>query len=346
MPRAAHPRLSSLASVLRHRRLGRQDRARADTTNGQAPPRSRSQRPGRARRRPARARPEPGQRRHAHARSTRTLACSARSACSPPSRSPASRAPTVGAVVGALLLTALAVAVWPSSVDRARVDPSRAREHLARSSRSDAARAVAWDATPPGPRPEPTRVQLMLVRCAPACRRLAGAPSPYSRELRQRHRRRGHHAVQPPRWKRCAPRPPSSNSRPSGATAEDGSTLRNNRAGTRLDATDRAPRAVSEAAEAQARSDLAEQRADERRAQADAVARALRRRYNPQNAKRPASAGRPPHRAARPPAARASSPPLHGRSERRLGERRRDDVVEGRRQLGPSRSLGSGRRLR
>ena len=117
----------------------------------------------------------------------------------------------------------------------------------------------------------------MLVRCAPARPQAAGAPSPYSRELRQQldaedveqaaaamealradaaqleleaerryHRGRLDAARQPP--------------------------------ATRLDATDRAPRAVSEAAEAQARADLAEQRADERRAQAEAVARALRRR--------------------------------------------------------------------
>ena len=93
---------------------------------------------------------------------------------------------TVGAIVGALLLAALAVAVWPSTWSEAEIDAPRAGEHLARTPkrRRPPRRMGALRRLGRGPSRQP--IQLMLVRCAPAGPRLAGAPSPYSRQLRQR----------------------------------------------------------------------------------------------------------------------------------------------------------------
>ena len=183
---------------------------------------------------------------------------------------------TIGAVVGAVLLAALAVAAWPWRWTEAE-SIHRELESIWHEARHDAGERVTWERYAAWAEAHADRVQLMLVRCAPACPQAAGAPSPYSRELRQ--------LLDAEDVEQAAAAMEALRDDAAGLELEAERRYRRGRLdaarqprGTRLDATDRAPRAVSEAAEAQARSDLAEQRADERRAQADAVARALRRR--------------------------------------------------------------------
>ena len=171
---------------------------------------------------------------------------------------------TVGAIVGALLLAALAVAVWPSKWSEAE-SAHRELESIWHELRSDAARTVAWERHAAWAEARADTIQLMLVRCAPARPRLAGAPSPYSRQLRQRIDAEDvTHAVAAMDALRAE-----------AAELELRAEQREHQ--SRLDAIDHAADAAMRAGENDARRELAQQEAAERRAQADAVARALRR---------------------------------------------------------------------
>ena len=172
---------------------------------------------------------------------------------------------TVGAIVGALLLAALAVAVWPSPWSEAE-STHRALESIWHELRSDAARGVAWERYAAWAEARADTVQLMLIRCAPAGAQLAGAPSPYSRELRQRIDAEDiTHAVAAMDALRAE-------------AAELELRAEQHEHQSRLDAIDRAADAAIASRRSTTRSrELAQQEAAERRAQADAVARALRR---------------------------------------------------------------------
>ena len=183
---------------------------------------------------------------------------------------------TVGAVVGALLLLALAAAVWPWEWTKAE-STHRELESIWHELRTDAAQRVEWDryAAWADAKAEQRGAQPGALRArTPATRR---RPQPLQPRPPPADRRRGHRRRRPPPWKRCEPRPPTSNLTPSAATTSGRSTPSDNEHQSRLDAIERDAEAAIQAGEQQARRELAAQEAAERRAQADAVARALRR---------------------------------------------------------------------
>jgi hypothetical protein len=92
---------------------------------------------------------------------------------------------TVGAVVGALLLAALAAVVWPYEWSSAE-EQHRRLEAIWREVRTDADAQVPWDRYAAWVEPGGGQVELVLIRCAPAARRVAGAPTPYSRKVVRR----------------------------------------------------------------------------------------------------------------------------------------------------------------
>ena len=92
---------------------------------------------------------------------------------------------TVGAVVGALLLAALAAAVWPYEWSSAE-EQHRRLEAIWREVRTDPDAQVPWDRYAAWVEPGGGQVELALIRCAPTMRRVAGAPSPYSRKVARR----------------------------------------------------------------------------------------------------------------------------------------------------------------
>ena len=95
------------------------------------------------------------------------------------------RGATVGAIVAALLLVALAVAVWPyewSPEEREH----RELEAIWREVRSEADRAVPWERYAAWAEAREGSVELLLLSRGPATERLAGAPSRYrSRVVRR-----------------------------------------------------------------------------------------------------------------------------------------------------------------
>ena len=92
---------------------------------------------------------------------------------------------TIGAVVGALLLAALAAAVWPYEWSSAE-EQHRRLEAIWREVRTDADAQVPWNRYAAWVEPGGGQVELVLIRCAPAARRVASAPTPYSRKVVRR----------------------------------------------------------------------------------------------------------------------------------------------------------------
>jgi hypothetical protein len=171
---------------------------------------------------------------------------------------------TVGAIVGALLLTALAVAVWPYTWSKAETTHRRL-ESIWHEVRTDAARRVEWDRYAAWAEARDGSVRLILLRCAPTGPQLGGAPSPYSTTFR--------HGIDAENITHAVAAMEAL--RETAANLELEAEQRVHQA--RLDVIDHAAEAAVEAGEQQARRELAAQEVTERRAQADAVARALRR---------------------------------------------------------------------
>jgi len=181
----------------------------------------------------------------------------------------------VGAIVAALLLAALAVAVWPYDWT-----PEESRHHeldsIWREIRPDAGLATPWERYGAWAEPARGSVELSRIRCAAGAPLVAGAPSPYAIEV-VRH-------LDPDDVD---------------AAAEAMEELRADASTRELEARDRFERETIEAEqlaheqamrkldavaaaelrarEAEQRRELAREEAAERDAQAEAVARALRR---------------------------------------------------------------------
>jgi hypothetical protein len=176
---------------------------------------------------------------------------------------------TIGAVVASLLLCALAVAVWPYRWSAAE-ERHRELEAIWRELRTDADTSVPWERLAAWAQAAGDEVELVIITCAP------GEPRAYGRHV---VRRVGGDDV--------------------AAAAEAMEELRADAAQRELDAqrrheqgeleaqwraeeralhdVDKAAAIELRAREEQLKRELAEQDAAERRAQAEAVARALRR---------------------------------------------------------------------
>jgi hypothetical protein len=181
----------------------------------------------------------------------------------------------VGAIVGALCLFGLGVAVWPWEWSPAEHEHHKLNS-IWRELRRDADEQVPWERYAAWAEAESGSVRLQLFHCAPARPRAGGAPSPLSlssvgqvdpddvagaadamealraeaSELEQRARERH---------------------------TDDQLKGERRRHEARLAAIDREVEQKVRAGEEQARRELAEREASDRRAQADVVARALRR---------------------------------------------------------------------
>jgi hypothetical protein len=181
----------------------------------------------------------------------------------------------VGAVVGALLLLALAVAVWPARWTKAEAT-HRELESIWHELRTDAGQRVEWERYAAWAEAKAEKVELSLVICAPAHPQLAGAPSPYNRGRRVQIDAEdvAHATVAMDALRSKAAELEFEAERRYHERQIDAERRAHQ---SRLEAIERDADAAIRAGEQQARSELAEQEAAERRAQADAVARALRR---------------------------------------------------------------------
>jgi flagellar biosynthesis GTPase FlhF len=182
---------------------------------------------------------------------------------------------TVGAVVGALLLCGLGVALWPW-----RWSPAE-HQHRQLSSiwdevRADAREQVPWARYAAWAEAGSESVHLQLLRSAPGQPRAGGAPSPFSRTL---VRRVDAEDVEAAAEAMEALRAEASELERQAQERRMRDQVESERRQheARLAEIERATASAIKAGEEQARRELAEQQAADRRAQADAVAQALRR---------------------------------------------------------------------
>ena len=182
---------------------------------------------------------------------------------------------TVGAVVAAVVLASLGAAVWPHDWQPAEAEHHRL-EAVWRELRPDAEVETPWERYGAWAEPRGGAVELSVITRAPLSERFAGAPSPYGSKVVQR--------LDPDEV---------------ATAAEAMEELRADLAQREFDARQRYEAELSEAdrraheqrmrrideeaaayeraADERARRELGEQEAAERQAQADALARALRR---------------------------------------------------------------------
>ena len=181
----------------------------------------------------------------------------------------------VGGVAAGLLLVTLAVAVWPQEWSTAE-ERHRRLEWIWREIRTDADAHQPWERYGAWAEPAKGRVELSLIRCEPAARRFGGAPSPYGRRVRRR--------IAPDEVATAAEA--MEKLRAEAAELELAARQRHHDELGEAErrAHDELMRGIDEAAEAyqreadeRARRELAEQDAAERAAEAEALARALRR---------------------------------------------------------------------
>jgi hypothetical protein len=181
----------------------------------------------------------------------------------------------VGAFVGAFCLVGLGAAAWPWTWSRAEYEHRR-HYSIWREVRNDADEETAWERYAAWAEASSESVQLQLIRCAPGRPRAAEAPSPFSwRPVSKVDPEDVEAAAEAMQILRAEASERERN-------AQDGHTQRllesERRAQeARLAEIDRELEQTVRAGEERARRELAEQEAADRRAQADAVARALRR---------------------------------------------------------------------
>jgi hypothetical protein len=181
----------------------------------------------------------------------------------------------VGAVVAALCLIGLAVVVWPWTWSRAEHEHHQL-DSIWREVRTDAGLEVPWERYAAWAEAEPESVQLQLIRCAPGRPRAGGAPSPFSRKrLRQLDPDDVAGAAEAMEAVRARASEREQAARERHTQRQLESEWRRHEA--RLAAIDRELEQAVEAGEEQARREVADQEAADRRAQAEAVARSLRR---------------------------------------------------------------------
>jgi hypothetical protein len=181
----------------------------------------------------------------------------------------------VGAVVAALLLFGLAAAVWPWQWSPREHEHYRL-DSIWRELRADAGVTVPWERYAAWAEADSESVRLLLLRCAPARPRAGGAPTPFSRSFVRK--------VDPDDVEAAAEAMESLRAEAAKREqqAEDRHTrnqleTERRRHEARLAEIDRENAEAIQAGEERMRRELAEQEAADRRAQADAVARALRR---------------------------------------------------------------------
>lgn len=182
---------------------------------------------------------------------------------------------TVGAVVAAPLLIGLAVALWPQEWS------AREREHhrldgIWRAARP-ASEPAPWDQFAAWAETDSGRIRLLLLQRAPVKQIADGAPSPYSVssvKCLDAYDMTG--AAQEMELLRSRAEEMELRSRQ--ALDESRDAARQAELDSALIATEQAARAHEEQREAEAKAELEAAEASDRRAQADAVARALRRR--------------------------------------------------------------------
>ena len=190
----------------------------------------------------------------------------------PPTGSPGA---TVGAVVVAAVLCLLAVGTWPSEWgDTERVDYELA--WIWRQVRADAEHELGWERYAAWAEAVGEEVELQLICCAPIADRVAGAPSPFSRlavrRLDAEDVEGAAEAMEHVRGE-AAEREWRARERHERADMDAASRV----CDERLSEIDSDAAADLAAREQQLRHEFAEQEAVERRAQAEAVAQALRR---------------------------------------------------------------------
>ena len=181
----------------------------------------------------------------------------------------------VGGVLFGILFFALAWASAPWEWSE-REQRHHELESIWREVRSDADGQVPWPRFAAWAEPDDQVVRLQLVRCAPTSARVAGAPSPFSRRSVGR--------LDPDDADAAAAEMERLRER---AAGDELAARERHRAGLaqaeerrhveRMAAIDRAAAEEAAAREEAMRQELAAQEAAERRAQADAVARAIRR---------------------------------------------------------------------
>ena len=182
---------------------------------------------------------------------------------------------TVGAVVAALVLVALAVALWPH--ERTSDEERHHRlEAIWREVRTDADAHTPWDRYAAWVENSGTGVELVLIHCAPVGERVGGAPSPFSRRV---HRRldaddvgSAAEAMEKLRAKAMELEERAREQYKAGLADADRRAHEET-----LRAVDEAAESYQREADERARRELAEQEAAEQKAQAEALARALRR---------------------------------------------------------------------
>lgn len=183
---------------------------------------------------------------------------------------------TVGGIVAALILCLLAVATWPTEWS----ESERAHHELAliwREARADPDdEQVAWERYAVWAEPSGEDVELQLICCAPLAHPTTDAPSPFSRlvvrRLNAEDVERAAEAMEELR-EEAAARELRARERHELAGVE----AANRACDERLSEIDSEAAAELAARDLQLHRELAEQEAAERRAQAEAVARALRR---------------------------------------------------------------------
>lgn len=182
---------------------------------------------------------------------------------------------TVGAVVLALLLLAVATAIWPAGWTPAEVEHHRL-DSIWRELRGDADRDLPWERHAAWAEPADDSVVIGLVCRVPTTRRVAGAPSPYRWEERRRldadEVDAAAEAMESLR-EEAAEREAAAERRWKQAQAESERRAHERR----LADIDREAQATAKARDDAMRRETAEQEAADRRAQAEAVAQALRR---------------------------------------------------------------------
>lgn len=188
----------------------------------------------------------------------------------------ASPGATVGGVVAAIVLCLLSVAIWPIEWS----DNERAHHELSLiwcQARVDADdERVAWERYAAWAEPAGEDVELQLICCAPVAEKTAAAPSPFSRLVVRRlsgeDMERAADAMEQLRDE-AADRELRARERHELADVQ----AANRASDERLGEIDREAAAELEARERQLSREFAERESAERRAQAEALARALRR---------------------------------------------------------------------
>ncbi len=180
---------------------------------------------------------------------------------------------TIGAIVASVLCAGCAVVVWPW-----RWSPAEREHHrlaaLWAQARPDTDAVTPWDRHAAWAQERDDVVEVVLVTRAGSGAPLAVAvPRGRTRDVRGRGGPRG----APRRWSASAARPPSARARPTSAISRRSPPPRASPTTTPCGASTTDAAAAQRRAEAQMRQELAREEAAERRAQAAAVARALRR---------------------------------------------------------------------